>query len=171
MRKIVMIMVFIVSVFGYEFVMLNSTEIDDDTIIEAINEQLNNYYYDKDGKSVVEFKEIYNKEDLLKVLEDYDFSDDKDIQKELIESHEDLEDDLDTIFNTKYFLIVTEKKDYEGRVELNITLKVDNVNYFDESYLMPILEDKEAHYINTISGIVLTYIAYKNKDFINVYQY
>ena len=71
MRKIVMIMVFIVSVFGYEFVMLNSTEIDDDTIIEAINEQLNNYYYDKDGKSVVEFKEIYNKEDLLKVLEDF----------------------------------------------------------------------------------------------------
>ena len=171
MKKIFIITFFVVSLFSYEFVVLNSTEIDDETLTEAINEQLNNYYYDQDGKSIVEFKEIYNKEDLLKVLDDYDFSDDKDVQQELIDANEDLEDDLNTIFSTKYFLIVTEKRDYEGRVELNITLKVDNINYFDETYLMPILEDKEAHYINTIASVVLTYIAYKDSNFINVYQY
>ena len=103
-------------------------------------------------------------------MKNYDYTDDKQVQEEMIANNEDLEDDLRTIFKTKYFLIISEDIDREGRAELKIVLKVDNINYLDTQFIMPRLEDKEIHYVNTITNIVLTYIAYKDKNFIKVHQ-
>jgi hypothetical protein len=67
-------------------------------------------------------------------------------------------------------VIVSENIDREGRSELKVELKVDNVSYLDTQFIMPRVEDKEQHYANTIANIILTYIAYKDKNFIKVHQ-
>ncbi len=155
--------------FAYEFVLLNSTSIDDDTIIETINNQIDYYYTDEKNKVV--FHELDSKEAILKLMDSYDYTDDKQMQDELIEQNEELEDDLKLIFKTKYFLIISQDIDREGREELKVQLKVNNINYLDTQFIMPRLEDKELHYANTVANIVLTYISYKDKEFIKVYQY
>ncbi|MEA2017285.1 MAG: hypothetical protein U9N59_02455 [Campylobacterota bacterium] len=168
MKKIILTILFSIQLFGYDFVLLNSSSIDDDVIIETVNNQLDNYYNDEANK--IKFVELDAKDDILKLMKNYDYTDDKQVQEELIGNNEELEDDLRTIFSTKYFLIVSEDIDREGRAELKIVLKVDNINYLDTQFIMPRLEDKELHYVNTITNIVLTYIAYKDKNFIKVHQ-
>jgi len=168
MKKLFLILFAAIQLLAYDFVLLNSTSLDDETIIEAINNQMNNYYNDDNNKIV--FHELSSKDEIIKLLKDYDYTDDKQIQEELISNNEDLEDDLRLIFKTKYFLIVSETINQEGRSELRVVLKVDNINYLDTQFIMPKLEDKEAHYTNTIANIVLTYIAYKDKNFIKVRQ-
>lgn len=168
MKKLLAVLVLSIQMFAYEFVLLNSSTIDDEFIIETINNQMKNYYFDENNEVV--FKELDAKEAVLKLMKSYDYTDDKQIQEELIEKNEELEDDLRLIFKTKYFLIVSESIDREGRAELKVELKVDNVNYLDTQFIMPKLEDKELHYVNTIANIVLTYIAYKDKNFIKVNQ-
>ena len=168
MKKILVILFFSIQVFAYDFILLNSTSIDDEFIIETINSQMKNYYDDEVNKVV--FHEIDSKDDILKLMKSYDYTDDKQVQEELIANNEELEDDLRLIFKTKYFLIVSENIDREGRAELKVELKVDNINYLDTQFIMPRLEEKELHYVNTISNIVLTYIAYKDKNFIKVHQ-
>ena len=168
MKKFILILMTSIQLFAYDFILLNSTTIDDEFIIETINNQMNNYYNDEENK--IEFHELDSKESILKLMKTYDYTDDKQIQEEMIENNEDLEDDLRLIFKTKYFLIVSESIDREGRAELKVELKVDNINYLDTQFIMPRLEDKELHYVNTITNIVLTYIAYKDKNFINVHQ-
>ena len=168
MKKILTILTLSLHMFAYEFVLLNSTTIDDEFIIETIKNQIKNYYFDEANE--VKFHELDSKEEILKLLKNYDFTDDKQIQEELIENNEDLEDDLRLIFKTKYFLIVSEDIDREGRAELKIELKVDNISYLDTQFIMPKLEDKDLHYVNTIANVVLTYISYKDKNFIKVNQ-
>lgn len=168
MKKIFLALFATVQLFSYDFILLNSTSLDDEFIIETINNQMINYYNDNINK--VTFHELDSKEEVLKLMKNYDYTDDKQIQEELIENNEELEDDLRLIFKTKYFLIVSETIDREGRSELKVTLKVDNINYLDTQFIMPRLDDKEIHYVNTIANIVLTYIAYKDKNFIKVRQ-
>ena len=168
MKKLILILVASIHLLAYDFILLNSTTIDDEFIIETINSQIKNYYNDDNNQ--ITFHELDNKENILKLMATYDYTDDKQIQEEMIENNEDLEDDLRLIFKTKYFLIVSENIDREGRAELKVELKVDNINYLDTQFIMPRLEDKELHYVNTITNIVLTYLAYKDKNFINVHQ-
>ncbi|MEA2049168.1 MAG: hypothetical protein U9O56_00320 [Campylobacterota bacterium] len=168
MKKLLTIFALSLQLFAYEFVLLNSSSVDDEFIIETINNQMNNYY--KDETNQIEFQELDAKDEIIKLLSKYDYTDDKQVQDELIEKNEELEDDLKLIFSTKYFLIVSETIDREGRSELKIVLKVDNVNYLDTQFIMPRLEDKELHYVNTIANVVLTYIGYKDKNFIKVHQ-
>ncbi len=167
-RKLFMVLIFCGQLFAYDFILLNSTTIDDEFIVETVNNQMKNYYNDCVNEIV--FHELDAKDDILKLMKNYDYTDDTQVQDELIENHEDLEDDLRLIFKTKYFLIVSENIDREGRAELKVELKVDNINYLDTQFIMPKLEDKELHYVNTITNIVLTYIAYKDKNFIKVHQ-
>ncbi len=168
MKKIILILLLAIQLFAYDFVLLNSTSVDDDFIIETINNQMQNYYDDPSNKIV--FHELDAKDAILKLMQNYDFTDDKQIQEEMIQNNEELEDDLRLIFKTKYFLIVSEDIDREGRSELRVQLKVDNVNYLDTQFIMPRLEDKDLHYVNTIANIVLTYITYKDKHFIKIHQ-
>jgi hypothetical protein len=168
MKVIIYIFFFFSSLFSYDFILLNSTEIDDSTIVESIQEQFDNYYSDENNS--IDFYELESKEEILQLMGEYDYSGDKDEQKALIRKNQDISEDLEKIFKTKYFLIVSERKDREGRDELNIILKVDNINYFDSTFLMPRLDDKESHYIDTIVNIVLTYITYKDKNFIRIHQ-
>jgi len=168
MKKIILILLSTIHIFAYDFILLNSTSIDDDFIIETVNAQMDNYYDDTNNK--IEFHELDSKDEILALMKDFDYTDDKQIQDEMIDNNEELEDDLKLIFKTKYFLIVSEDIDREGRVELKVVLKVDNVNYLDTQFIMPRLEDKELHYVNTIANIVLTYISYKDKNFIKVNQ-
>jgi hypothetical protein len=149
-------------------VLLNNSSVQDDFIISTIEDQMKNYYFDDKNKIV--FHELSAKEAIIKLLKNYDYTDDKQVQDEMIKKNEELEDDLRLIFETKYFLIVSESIDREGRPELRVELKVDNVNYLDTQFIMPRLEDKELHYVNTIANIVLTYIAYKDNAFIKVQQ-
>jgi len=167
-KKLLVLMLFCGQLFAYDFILLNSTTIDDEFIIETVNNQIENYYNNDQNKIV--FHELDNKDEILKLMKNYDYTDDKQIQAELINKNEELEDDLKLIFKTKYFLIVSENIDRDGRSELKVQLKVDNINYLDTQFIMPKLEDKELHYANTISNIVLTYIAYKDKNFIKVHQ-
>lgn len=167
-KKILLILAMSIQLFAYDFILLNSTSIDDEFIIDTINNQMKDYYNDEVNKVV--FHELDAKEAVLNLMKDYDYTDDKQIQEELIEDNEEIEDDLKLIFNTKYFLIVSETIDREGRAELKVELKVDNINYLDTQFIMPRLEDKELHYVNTIVNIVLTYITYKDKNFIKVNQ-
>jgi hypothetical protein len=168
MKYIIGALIFSIQLFGYEFILLNSTTIEDDVIVENIVSQINNNYFNEENK--IEFKELENKEDILNLMKEIDFTGDPDELKTLIAEHEDLEDDLNLIYKTKYFLIVSQNIDREGRDELKIVLKVDNVDYFDSEFIMPRLEDKEAHYVDTIANVVLTYISYKDKNFIKVHQ-
>jgi len=168
MKKIFLILAISIQIFAYDFILLNSSSIDDDVIIDTINSQMKNYYNDPSNKIV--FHELDNKDAILKLMESYDYTDDKQIQEELISNNEDLEDDLRLIFKTKYFLIVSESLDREGRTELKVVLKVDSTNYLDTQFIMPRLDDKDTYYANTIANIVLTYIAYKDKNFIKVHQ-
>ncbi len=168
MKKIILALALSLQVFAYDFILLNSTSIDDEFMIETINNQMKNYYNDEENKIV--FHDLDAKDEILKLMKTYDYTDDKQIQEELIENNEELEDDLRLIFKTKYFLIVSENIDREGRAELKVELKVDNINYLDTQFIMPRLEDKELHYVNTVTNIVLTYIAYKDKNFIKVHQ-
>ena len=167
-KKLLVLMLFCGQLFAYDFILLNSTTIDDEFIIETVNNQIENYYNNDQNKIV--FHELDNKDEILKLMKNYDYTDDKQIQAELINKNEELENDLKLIFKTKYFLIVSENIDRDGRSELKVQLKVDNINYLDTQFIMPKLEDKELHYANTISNIVLTYIAYKDKNFIKVHQ-
>ena len=168
MKKIILIFLTTLNIFAYDFILLNSTAVDDEFIIDTVNAQMDNYYNDTDNKIV--FHELESKDEILALMKDFDYTDDKQIQSEMIENNEELEDDLKIIFKTKYFLIVSEDIDREGRVELKVVLKVDNVNYLDTQFIMPRLEDKELHYVNTVANIVLTYISYKDKNFIKVNQ-
>jgi flagellar basal body-associated protein FliL len=167
-KKIVFLLLFSTHIFAYDFVLLNNSSVEDEFIIDTINDQLKNYYEDKNNKIV--FHELDNKDAILKLTKNYDYTDDKKTQEELISNNEELEDDLRLIFKTKYFLIISESIDREGRSELKVVLKVDNINYLDTQFIMPRLDDKELHYVNTITNIVLTYISYKNRDFIKVNQ-
>jgi len=168
MKKIFFILVFVVQLFSYDFILLNSTTVDDDVIISTIKDQIKNYY--NNDQVGINFSELDNKNEIIKLMANYDYTDDKQVQEELISNNEDLEDDLRLIFKTKYFLIVSENIDREGRSELKVELKVDNVSYLDTQFIMPRVEDKEQHYANTIANIILTYIAYKDKNFIKVHQ-
>ncbi len=168
MKKILIVLALSLQLFSYDFVLLNNSSVQDDFIISTIEDQMKNYYFDDKNKIV--FHELSAKEAIIKLLKNYDYTDDKQVQDEMIKKNEELEDDLRLIFETKYFLIVSESIDREGRPELRVELKVDNVNYLDTQFIMPRLEDKELHYVNTIANIVLTYIAYKDNAFIKVQQ-
>jgi len=168
MKKILVVIALSLKLFSYDFVLLNNSSVDDDFIVSTIEDQMKNYYFDTKNKIV--FHELSNKDAIIKLMKTTDYSDDKQIQEELIRKNEDLEDDLRLMFETKYFLVVSETIDREGRPELRVELKVDNVNYLDTQFIMPKLEDKELHYVNTIANIVLTYIAYKDSNFIKVQQ-
>ena len=168
MKHILLIAIFIINIHAYEFVLVNSTEIDDENIIDRIENQIKNYYFSESNEVV--FKPLDNKEDILTILEDYDYSGDIDEQEELIRKYEDLEEDLKTIFETKYILIVKERINRDKRAELDIVLKVESLNYFDGTFVMPNIDEKELHYIDTITNVVLTYLVYKDKNFIKVHQ-
>jgi len=168
MRSLLILLLFIVNVKAYDFVLLNNTEIDDTDIIERIENQLKNYY-DSDESQIV-FHDLVDKEEVLKILDKYDYSGDIDEQEQLIREYEDLEEDLNTIFKTKYLLVINEKTNRDNRKELEIVLKVDNVNYFDGNFVMPNIDDKELHYMDTITNVVLTYLTYKDKNFIKINQ-
>jgi hypothetical protein len=156
------------NIYGYEFVLLNKTDISDDDIIERITSQIENYY--ASDETTIEFNLLEDKEAVIKVLDQYDYSGSDEEKDEILSKYQDLEDDLKTIFNTKYILIVEENINRDERNELTIVLKVNNFNYFDTTYVMPLLDDKESHYIDTITNVVLTYLIYKDKNFINVHQ-
>lgn len=167
--KIMLLAFFILThISAYQFVLVNSTEIDDQDIIDKIEGQINNYYDHE--KNEIEFMELENKEEVLTILNNYDYSGDKDEQQNLIRKYEDVEDDLNIIFSTKYILIVSEKLNRDGRYELEVVLKVNDFDYFDGSFVMPNIDEKESHYIDTITNIVLTYLVYKDKSFINIHQ-
>ena len=168
MKKLLLIIAFSLNLIAYEFVLLNSSSVEDEFIMDTINNQMDMYYKDETNK--IDFQELNSKDEIIKLLQKYDYTDDKQVQQELIENNEELEEDLTLIFNTKYFLIVSETVDREGRSELKIALKVDNINYLDTQFIMPRLEDKDIHYVNTIANVVLTYIGYKDKNFIKVHQ-
>ncbi len=168
MRSLLILLLFLVNLKAYDFVLLNSTEIADEDIIERIEDQLNNYY--SSDSSQITFHDLEDKEEILKILDKYDYSGDEDEQEQLLRQYEDLETDLNIIFNTKYLLVVNEKTNRDNRKELEIVLKVDNINYFDGNFVMPSIDDKELHYMDTIINVVLTYITYKDKNFIKVNQ-
>jgi len=168
MKSLIFLFLLIHNIFAYEFVLVNSTEIDDQDIIDRIENQIKNYYYSQENEVV--FKELNDKEAVLKILDQYDYSGDIDEQEQLIRKYEDSQEDLQTIFDTKYILIVSEKTNRDKRKELEIVLKVDNLNYFDATFVMPNIDEKEIHYIDTITNVVLTYLVYKDKNFINVHQ-
>ena len=168
MKHILLLVVFIINIHAYEFVLVNSTEIDDQNIIDRIENQIRDYYFSESNEII--FKPLDNKEDVLTILEDYDYSGDIDEQEELIRKYEDLEEDLKTIFSTKYVLIVKERVNRDKRAELDIVLKVESLNYFDGTFVMPNIDEKEQHYIDTITNVVLTYLVYKDKNFIKVHQ-
>ncbi len=168
MKYILVALLLIVNLKAYEFVLVNSTEIDDQDIIDRIESQVNNYYFNEESEIV--FKPLEDKDSVLKILDRYDYSGDEDEQEQLIRKYEDVEDDLKTIFDTKYILIVKERVNRDNRKELEIVLKVDNLNYFDGTFVMPNIDEKELHYIDTITNIVLTYLVYKDKEFIKVHQ-
>ena len=168
MKKIFFILVFVVQLFSYDFILLNSTTVDDDVIISTIKDQIKNYY--NNDQVGINFSELDNKNEIIKLMANYDYTDDKQVQEELISNNEDLEDDLRLIFKTEYFLIVSEDIDREGRTELNVKLKVNNINYLDTIFIMPKLDDKDTQYSNTLANIILTYISYKDKQFIKINQ-
>ena len=168
MKSLLFLLLFLVNIQAYDFVLLNSTEIADEDIIERIEDQLNNYY-SSDSSEIV-FHDLEDKESVLKILDRYDYSGDEDEQEQLLRKYEDLETDLNVIFETKYLLVVREKTNRDNRKELEIVLKVDNVNYFDGNFVMPNIDEKELHYMDTITNVVLTYITYKDKNFIKINQ-
>jgi hypothetical protein len=168
MKKLLLSLLLLVNLKAYDFVLLNSTEIDDSDIIERIENQVKNYYGSEEND--ISFSELDDKEEVMKVLDEYDYSGDIDEQEQLISKNEDLEDDLKLIFTTKYILVVKETTSRDNRKELEISLKVDNVNYFDGSFVMPNIDEKELHYMDTIVNVVLTYLTYKDKNFINIHQ-
>ena len=168
MKYFIIMLLLIVNLKAYEFVLINSTEIDDQDIIDRIENQINNYYYSESNEII--FNPLENKEEVLSILDEYDYSGDIDEQEQLIRKYEDIESDLNTIFGTKYILIVREKTNRENRKELEIVLKVDSLNYFDGTFIMPNIDEKDLHYIDTITNIVLTYLVYKDKNFINIHQ-
>lgn len=168
MKKLAILILLAINLFSYDFVLLNKTDIDDETIIDRITSQIENYYQSEDTQ--INFNLLDNKDEVLDVLQDYDFSGDEKEQKALLNKYQDLEDDLKTVFSTKYILIVDEKVNDENRNELNVVLKVNNMTYFDSTYLMPLLDNKEEVYSDTVTNVVLTYILYKDKNFINIHQ-
>jgi len=168
MKVLVFVMMFVLHLSAYEFVLLNETDISDDDIIERVTSQIENYY--ASDETTIEFNLLEDKEAVIKVLDEYDYSGSDEDKDMLLSKYQDLEEDLKTIFDTKYILIVKESLNRDERNELTIVLKVNNMNYFDTTYVMPILEDKEQHYIDTITNVVLTYLVYKDKNFIQVHQ-
>ncbi|MCW9026178.1 MAG: hypothetical protein OQJ77_02580 [Thiovulaceae bacterium] len=168
MKYIVLIFLLAYNLMAYEFVLVNSTEIDDQNIIDRIENQIKNYYYSEENEII--FKELDDKEAVLEILDEYDYSGDVEEQEQLIQRYEDSQEDLQKIFSTKYILIVREKINRDNRKELEIVLKVDNLNYFDGTFVMPNIDEKELHYVDTITNVVLTYLVYKDKNFIKVHQ-
>jgi hypothetical protein len=168
MRGLIFLFLLVHNLFAYEFVLLNSTDIGDQDIIDRIENQIKNYFFSEENEVV--FKELDDKEAVLKILDQYDYSGDIDEQEKLIRKYEDSQEDLQTIFDTKYILIVNEKTNRDNRKELEVVLKVDNLNYFDSTFVMPNIDEKEMHYIDTITNVVLTYLVYKDKNFIKVHQ-
>ena len=168
MKYLFFVFLLVLNLKAYEFVLVNSTEIDDQDLIDRIENQINNYYYSEDNEIV--FKELNDKEAVLEILDEYDYSGDIDEQEQLIRKYEDSQEDLQTIFSTRYILIINEKTNRDKRKELEVVLKVDNLNYFDGTFVMPNIDEKEQHYIDTVTNIVLTYLVYKDKNFIKVHQ-
>ena len=168
MKYLLLMFLLVYNLLGYEFVLVNSTEIDDQDIIDRIENQIKNYYYSEENEVV--FKPLNDKEAVLQILDEYDYSGDVDEQEQLIQKYEDSQEDLQTIFSTKYILIVREKTNRDNRKELEVVLKVDNLNYFDGTFVMPNIDEKGLHYMDTITNVVLTYLVYKDKKFINVHQ-
>jgi hypothetical protein len=168
MKKFILILLFFANLSAYEFVLLNKTDISDEDIIDRITSQIENYY--NSDETNIEFNLLEDKEAVIKVLDEYDYSGDDEEKEQLLSKFQDLEDDLKTVFETKYILIVEENVNSEERSELSIVLKVNNMNYFDTTYVMPELENKEQHYIDTITNVVLTYLTYKDKEFIKIHQ-
>jgi len=168
MKYLILVFLLVFNLKAYEFVLVNSTEIDDQDIIDRIENQIKNYYYSEENELV--FKELNDKESVLDILDEYDYSGDIDEQEQLIQRYEDSQEDLQTIFSTKYILIVREKINRDNRKELEVVLKVDNLNYFDGTFVMPNIDEKELHYIDTITNVVLTYLVYKDKNFIKIHQ-
>ncbi len=168
MKYFIVTLLLLVNLKAYDFVLLNSTEIDDQDIIDRIENQVRNYYFSPENEVI--FTPLEDKEAVLEILDEYDYSGDIDEQEQLIAKYEDLQDDLKIIFETKYILIVKEKTNRENRKELEVVLKVENMDYFDGNFVMPNIDEKTQHYIDTITNIVLTYLVYKDKNFINVHQ-
>ncbi len=168
MKHLLFALLIVLNLKAYDFVLLNSTEIDDQDIIDRIENQIKNYYYSEQNEVI--FTPLEDKEAVLEVLDEYDYSGDTDEQEQLIAKYEDLEDDLKIIFETKYILVVREKTNRENRKELEVVLKVDNMDYFDGNFVMPNIEERDLHYIDTITNVVLTYLVYKDKNFINIHQ-
>lgn len=168
MRYLILVFVLVLNLKAYEFVLVNSTDVDDQDIIDRIENQINNYYYSEENEVV--FKVLDDKEAVLEILEEYDYSGDVDEQEQLIRKYEDNQEDLQTIFSTRYILITREKINRDKRKELEVVLKVDNLNYFDGTFVMPNIDEKSLHYIDTITNIVLTYLVYKDKNFIKIHQ-
>jgi len=168
MKSIIFSLLMMLNLQAYEFVLLNATDIDDTDIIERIENQVKNYYGNEENEII--FHELTDKEEVMKILDQYDYSGDIDEQEQLLRKYEDLEEDLDLIFHTKYILVVNERTNRDNRKELEISLKVSNVSYFDGIFLMPDIDEKELHYMDTIVNVVLTYLTYKDKNFINVHQ-
>jgi len=173
MRYLTVVLIFCINLFGYNFVLLNNTGVEDDAVIEYIEAQFTNHYYSSDSDKNIKFAELTNKEELMKIILDYDYSSDREEQQKLIDKYEDLEDDLNAIFNAEYFLIAKETKDREGRDELQVVLKYKGSNYLDETYIMPRLEDdkRDDLYIKTLANIVLLYIGQNDTDFSSRFQY
>ena len=168
MRYFIIALLLMVNLKAYDFVLLNSTEIDDQDIIDRVENQIRNYYFSEENEII--FTPLDDKEAVIEILDEYDYSGDIDEQEQLIAKYEDLEDDLKVIFETKFILIVREKTNRENRKELEVALKVDNLDYFDGNFIMPNIDEKDLHYIDTITNVVLTYLVYKDKNFINVHQ-
>lgn len=168
MKSIIFSLLMMLNLQAYEFVLLNATEIDDTDIIERIENQVKNYYGSEENEII--FHELTDKEEVMQILDQYDYSGDIDEQEQLLQKYEDLEEDLDLIFKTKYILVVNEKTNRDNRKELEISLKVNNVSYFDGIFVMPDIDEKELHYMDTIVNVVLTYLTYKDKNFINIHQ-
>lgn len=168
MRYLLLVLLMVLHLKAYDFVLLNSTEVDDQDIIDRVENQIKNYYYSESNEII--FTPLEDKEAVLEILDEYDYSGDIDEQEQLIAKYEDLEDDLKIIFETRFILIVREKTNRENRKELEVVLKVDNLDYFDGNFVMPNIDEKDMHYIDTITNVVLTYLVYKDKKFINVHQ-
>ena len=168
MKYLLLTLLLVLNLKAYDFVLLNSTEIDDEDIIDRIENQIKNYYYSEQNEII--FTPLEDKEAVLEILDEYDYSGDIDEQEQLIAKYEDLEDDLKIIFETKFILIVRERTTSENRKELEIVLKVDNLDYFDGNFVMPNIDEKNMHYLDTITNVVLTYLVYKDKNFIKVHQ-
>jgi len=168
MKSLLTIFLLLLNLQAYEFVLVNSTDIDDQDIIDRIEGQINNYYHSVDNE--VTFKTLEDKEAIIKILDSYDYSGDIDEQEQLVRKYEDSQDDLQSIFSTKYILIVKEKTNRDNREELEVVFKVNNNDYFDGNFVMPNVDEKESLYIDTITNIVLTYLVYKDKNFIKIHQ-